>query len=77
MRLRLSELQESNDEARKIRAEGLKNNYKEVDGVLHHQGLLFVPKAIQIELISQHHDNPLEGHFGIDKTKELVGRKYY
>ena len=77
MRLRLSELQESDNEARKIRAEGLKNDYKEVDRVLHHQGLLFVPEAIQTELISRHHDDPLVGHFGIDKTRKLVGRKYY
>ena len=46
MRQRLSELQESDDEARKIRTEGLKNDYEEVDGVLHHQGLPFVPEAI-------------------------------
>ena len=52
MRLRLSELEKSDDEAWKIRAEGLKDNYEEVDGVLHHQELLFVPKAIRTELIS-------------------------
>ena len=52
MRLRLSELQESDNEARKIRAEGLKDDYEEIDGVLHHQGLSFVLKAIQTELIS-------------------------
>ena len=46
MRLRLSELQESDNEARKIRAEKLKNDYKEVDGILHHQGLSFVSEAI-------------------------------
>ena len=28
-------------------------------------------------MISRHHDDPLVGHFGIDKTRELVGRKYY
>ena len=28
-------------------------------------------------MISCHHDDLLIGHFGIDKTKELVGRKYY
>ena len=28
-------------------------------------------------MISCHHDNPLAGHFGINKTKDLVGRKYY
>ena len=39
--------------------------------------LPFVLKAIQTELISQYHDNPLAGHFGINKTKDLVGRKYY
>ena len=77
MRLRLSELQESDDETRKIREEGLKNDYKEVDGVLHHQGLPFVPEAIRTELISRHHDDPLVGHFGIEKTRELIGRKYY
>ena len=77
MRLRLSELQESDDEAQKIRAEGLKDDYEEVDEVLHHQVLPFVPEAIQTELISRHYNDPLAGYFGIDKTKELIGRKYY
>ena len=77
MRLRLSELQESDDEARKIRAKELKNDYKEVDRVLHHQGLPFVLEAIRTELISRPHDDALERHFGIDKTKDFVGRKYY
>ena len=27
--------------------------------------------------ISCHHNDPLTGHFGIDKTRELIGRKYY
>ena len=45
--------------------------------MLHPQGLSFVPKAIRIELISRHHDNPLAGHFGIEKTRELLARKYY
>ena len=45
--------------------------------MLHHQGLPFVPEVIRTKLISRHHDDPLTGHFGIDKTRELVGRKYY
>ena len=80
MRLRLAELQESDAEAQKIRAEELKeglDEYVDVDGVLHHQGLPFVPEIIRTELISRHHDDPLAGHFGIDKTRELIGRKYY
>ena len=76
MRLRLAGLQESDEEARKIRVEGL-DGYEEVDGVLHHQGLLFVPEIIQTKLISRHYNNLLAGHFGIDKTRELIGWKYY
>ena len=76
MRLRLVELQESNKEAQRIRAEGL-NGYKELDRVMYHQELLFVPKAIWTEIISQHHNNLLVGHFSINKTKDLVDRKYY
>ena len=45
--------------------------------MLHYQGLLYVPEIIQTELISRHHDNPLAGHFGIEKTRELIARKYY
>ena len=36
-----------------------------------------MPEVIWIELISQHHDDPLAGHFGINKTRELIGQKYY
>ena len=28
-------------------------------------------------MISCHYNDPLAGHFGIDKTRELIGRKYY
>ena len=46
MRLRLAELQESDNEARIIRAERLKNGYEKVDGILHYQRLPFVPEII-------------------------------
>ena len=45
--------------------------------MLHHQGFSYVPEIIQTELISRHHDDPLAGHFGIEKTQELLSRKYY
>ena len=76
MRLRLAKLQESDKKARTIGAEGM-DRYKDVDGVLYHQRLLFVLEIIRTELIRWHHDDSLEGHFGIDKTRELIGRKYY
>ena len=78
MRLRLPELQESDDEARKIRAtRELQEGWEDSNGVLHHQGLAFMPEIIWMELINCHHNDSLAGHFGIDKTKELIGRKYF
>ena len=78
MRLRLQELQEEDAQAQKVRAEEQgKEGWQDIDGVLHHQDQPFVPEVIRTELISRHHDDPLAGHFGIDKTRELVTRKYY
>ena len=42
-----------------------------------YQRLPYVPAIIRSEEISCHHNDLLVRHFGIDKTKELVGRKYY
>ena len=76
MRLQLAELQKLDEKARRIRAEGL-NEYEELDGILYYQGLPFIPEAIQTEIISRHHNDYLAGHFGIDKTKDLISQKYY
>ncbi len=56
---------------------GLEKGWEDIDWVLHHQGLPYVPKIIRTELISRHHDDLLAGHFGIEKTRELVVWKYY
>ena len=76
MRLRLVELQELDGEVQQIKAEGF-NRYEDNDGVLYHKGLLFVSRVIETELISQHYNNQLAGYFCINKTKELIGQKYY
>ena len=77
MRLRLQELQSEDKQAQKLRAEQLVKDWQDIKSVLHHQGLPYVPEIIRTELISRHHDDPLAGHFGIEKTRELVARKYY
>ena len=77
MRLRLVELQAEDGQVRKIRAEKLGGNWKDSDGILHHQALPYVPKIIRTGLISRHHDDRLAGHFGIKKTRELITKKYY
>ncbi len=75
--MRLLELQDNDKEAMKLRSEGLSENWEDIKQVLHYQGLPYVPKVIRLELISRHHDNPLADHFGIEKTRELIARKYY
>ena len=77
MRLRLPELQDNDEEAIALRAGGLPEGWKDVERVLQYQGLPYVPEIFRSEVISRHHNDPLAGHFGIDKTSELIGRKYY
>ena len=77
MNLRLSELQDNDKESKVLRAGGLPEGWEEVEGVLQYQGLPYVPEIIRSKVISCHHNDLLAGHFGINKTKELVGRKYY
>ena len=67
MRLRLQELQEKDAKAQKIRTEKRKS-WEEIDGLLHHQSLPYVPELIRTKLISRYYDNLLAGHFGIKKT---------
>ncbi len=61
----------------KLRSEELPEVWDNIEQVLHYQGLPYVPKVIRSELISRHHDDPLAGHFGIEKTRKLIARKYY
>ncbi len=61
-----------------LRKQGLKDGWEEnVEGVLCHQDLPYVPKIVRTKLISRHYDDPLVGHFGIDKTRKLIAQKYY
>ena len=74
MRLRIQELQETHSKAQELRQ---KKDYQDINGILHHQDLPCTPEAIQIEFISRHHNDFLASHFGIEKTQELVAKKYY
>ncbi len=61
----------------KLRSDGLPEGWEDIEQVLYYQGLPYVPKVIHSGLISRHHNDPLAGHFGIKKTRELIARKYY
>ena len=60
-----------------MRSERLLEDWIDIEQVLHLQGLSYVSKVICAELISKHHDDHLAGYFGIEKTQELIARKYY
>ena len=77
MRLRLPDLQGNNNQARKLRAADFPEGWEDIEGVLQYGGLLYIPEIIWSELISQHHGDPFAGHFRIDKTRELIAKKYY
>lgn len=73
----LPELQDNNKEVKKLGAEEIPETWEDVEEVLHHQELPYVPEIICSELISHYHDGSLAGQFGMDKTRELIARKYY
>ena len=63
--------------AREIWKKGLRKGWEEIDGVLYHEGLLYLHEIIRIKIINRQYDDPLVCHFGVEKTKELVTQKYY
>ncbi len=77
MRMRLPKLQDDDKKAMKLKSKGLSEGWEDIEQVLYYQGLPYVPKVIRSELISRHYDDPLAGHFGIEKTRKLIARKYY
>ena len=42
-----------------------------------YRGLPYIQEIIRFKVISYHHNNRHAGCFEIDKTRELIGRKYY
>ena len=48
-------------------------------GLLFHGEQIYVPEeeSVRAELLKRHHDDVLAGHFGVERTLELIGRKYY
>jgi hypothetical protein len=49
------------------------------EGLLYYMGRVVVPlqKSLIQELLYLYHDDQFAGHWGIDKTKELLERKFY
>jgi hypothetical protein len=48
------------------------------DGLLYREGLLYVPEGpARLKVLQARHDTPAAGHFGTNKTIELVSRDYW
>ena len=37
----------------------------------------YIPETLRADLLERNHDDPSAGHFGVEKTLELLSRKYY
>ena len=45
--------------------------------MLYFQDLFYISKVMCSEWINRHQNDTLAGYFGIEKTQELIARKYY
>ena len=77
MRMRLPELYNDYQEAKKLMSEKLPKGWEDNKQVLHYKDLPYVSKVICLDLISRHYNTPFAGYFDIEKTQELIARKYY
>jgi Integrase zinc binding domain len=46
-------------------------------GFLLHNGLVYLPDPLRLDVIRKHHDGPLLGHPGVSKTCGLVTRNHW
>ena len=51
--------------------------FKYEDGIVYYKNLLYVPsEKLRLKIMTMHHDTPVAGHAGIQKTLELITRNY-
>jgi hypothetical protein len=54
-----------------------KNLTTNENGLVYLRNLIYIPDCMRTEIIKQHHNNPMHGHMGTEKTAELISRNYY
>lgn len=90
---RLSELQQEDEVAITVRKrlatlkdievsgtpEGASSSepWSDSDHCLFYEDKAYIPASLRGEILEMNHDDPLAGHFGKDKSIELISRKYY
>lgn len=66
-----------NDELAQQQLEQPSEGFANRNGLLTFNKLIYVPTALQNEVISMNHDEPGAGHQGTDKTLERITRDFY
>lgn len=46
-------------------------------GLVYLRNLIYIPEPMRTEIIARHHDDPMHGHMGTEKTAEAISRNYY
>lgn len=77
IQLRLLELQDHITKTRDLQSKDLLEDQKDKEDILYYQDILYILKIIQSKFISRHHNDLLAGYFGIEKSRDLVTRKYF
>jgi len=47
------------------------------EGFLLYDNLIYVPKSLRTRVLELHHDSVAAGHFGVNKTTELISRNFW
>ncbi len=68
MKMSFFDLLKDDKKARELRLERLSKDWEDIKEVIYYSGFPYIPKIICFRLINRHHDNPLAGHFRIEKT---------
>lgn len=76
MRLKLPELQDDDTDAHEFRANDLTEGCDDIERVFSYQGLPHLSEIVRADFISRFTNGPLDRHIGIEKTHDLIARKY-
>ena len=75
-----SEDDEYGETRKALQKEGItmwKGNLSLKDGLLYYKDRLWVPAKLRLQVAQTEHDSKIAGHFGQDKTGELLTRNFY
>ena len=49
----------------------------EIEEVLHYNDKPYIPETLQADFLKKNHDDPLAGHFRVEKRLDLLTYKYF